>query len=68
MGEDLAELGELQLAANEPIRELPRLDRERADVAGNLLVVFGHALSEDGLEHAVAGLACRAVDQGDEMW
>ena len=68
MGEDLAEFGELQLAANEPIRELPWLDRERADVAGDLLVILGHAFSKDGLEHADAGLASRAVDQGDEMW
>ena len=39
VGEDLAVVGELELAADETVRELAGLDGERADVAGDLVVI-----------------------------
>ena len=58
VGEDLAVVGELQLAAHEPVGELAGLDGERADVAGDLLVVLAsRPRAEDDLEHALPGLA-----------
>ena len=41
VGEDLAVLGELELAPYEPVGELAGLDGERADVPGDLLGVLG---------------------------
>ncbi len=58
MREDLAVVGELELAADQTVRELARLDRERTDVAGDLVAfrlrrigVIGAA--EHDLEHTL---------------
>ena len=40
VGDDLPVLGEVELTLHEPVRELAGVDLERADVAGDLLVVL----------------------------
>jgi hypothetical protein len=67
VGEDLAVLGELELAPHEAIRELAGVDRERADVARDLFVVLARAFAEHHFEHPVTGLCRWAVDQRDEV-
>ncbi len=67
VGEDLAVVGELELATHQAVGELARLDGERADVAGDLFVVLAETAAEDHLEHARAGFVGRAVDQADEV-
>ena len=72
MGEHLPVVGELQLAADEAVGELPGLDAERADVARHLVLIgrlgvgVGRAAEED-LEHALPFVVGRAADQGDEV-
>ena len=58
VGEHLAVVGELELAADEAVRELAGLDGERADVAGDLVVVGRRRVGvrrapEDDLEDAL---------------
>ena len=67
VGEHLAVVGELELAANQPVGELARLDRERADVASDLFAVVVEAAPEHHLEHAGPLLGVRAEDQPDQM-
>src|SRR5215207_7043763 len=69
VGEDLAVLGELELTAHQPVRELAGLDAEGADVACDVLTfaVRIEVAPEDDLEHALSRLAGRAEDQPHEM-
>src|SRR5258706_5527870 len=64
---DLPVVRELQFALDQAVRELAGFDGERVDVARDLLVVLGHPFAEHDFEHAVTRLACRAIDQRNEM-
>src|SRR3954469_7377437 len=61
--EDRPVVLEVELAPHQAVRELARLDHERADVAGDLVVAAG----EHGLEDALAGLVGWAPDDGDQV-
>lgn len=67
MGENLAILGEIELTFDEAIGELPWINCERADVAGDLLSIFFHSFAEDHFENPRATLVGRAVDERNEM-
>ena len=56
MSKDLAIFGEIELTLDESIGELARVDRERADVASDLLGVFFHPLAEDHFKNSRAAL------------
>ena len=67
MGENLAILGEIELTFDEAIGELPWINCERADVAGDLLSIFFHSFAEDHFENPRAPLVGRTVDERNEM-
>ena len=46
---------EVEFTFHQPVGELSRLDRKRADVAGDLLIFLAAPLSEDHLENTVTG-------------
>ena len=64
-----AVIGELELAADEPVGELAGLDGERADVAGDrLAVALGIEIAaEDTSNTPWPGFAGRTEDECEEM-
>ena len=68
MGEDLPVFGELEIALHQAIGELAGVDRERAHVAGHLLIGFIDAGSEHHLEIALAEFVGRAEDERHQVW
>ena len=64
VGEHLAVVGELEFATHESIGELAGLDRERADVAGDLLTL---ALLDPAAEHHLEHAAARSRPCGQKI-
>ena len=67
MGENLAILGEIEFTLDEAIGELPWINRERTDVAGDLLGVFFHSFAKDHFENPRSTLVGSTVDERNEM-
>ena len=67
VGDHLAVVVELELAAHEPVGELAGFDGERADVAGDLLARLVEPAPEHHLEHPAAADPAGAEDQGHQV-
>ncbi len=65
--ENLTVIIELEFGLHQAIRELPRVDAKRADVASNLFVFLAWAAPEHHLENTFARFLGLAIDERDEM-
>lgn len=64
---DLPVRGKLQFSLDEPVGELPRFDRERADIARHHFVRFAESASEDDFEHSRSAFAGWTMDERHQV-